>query len=102
MRVVQRQKVPPSAPCSREQLGFGTCAMMYMCFVHSQSRSRQRPKPFIIVHRIATPTVVISSSFKCLGMRCVTVVPDDNSFVERSKNFLEYDMVTQFHPLNNT
>jgi hypothetical protein len=43
----------------------------------------------------------VSSSLKSLGMRDVADVPNDKFLVERSTKFLEYDMVSQFHLLNN-
>jgi hypothetical protein len=39
----------------------------------------------------------VYSLFKCLSKRDVAVVEDDKFLIERSKQMLAYDMVTQLH-----
>jgi hypothetical protein len=45
--------------------------------------------------------IFVSSLFKCLSKRDVVVVQDDEFLVERSKQMLDYDMVTELHLFNN-
>ena len=45
--------------------------------------------------KVHLETTFVSSLFKGLSKRDVAVVEDDKFFVERSKQILNYDMVTQ-------
>jgi hypothetical protein len=51
--------------------------------------------------KVYLDTTFISSSFKGLSKRDVAVVQDDKFFIERSKQMLDYDMVTELHLFNN-
>jgi hypothetical protein len=46
-------------------------------------------------------TIFVSSLFKGLSKRDVAVVQDNKFLLERSKQILDYDMVTEFHLFNN-
>jgi uridine kinase len=51
--------------------------------------------------KIHLETTFVSSLFKDLSNRDAAVVQDDKFLVERSKQMLDYDMVTELHLLNN-
>jgi hypothetical protein len=51
--------------------------------------------------KVHLETTFVSSFFKGLSKRDATVVEDDKFLIERSKQMLAYDMVTQLHLFNN-
>jgi hypothetical protein len=51
--------------------------------------------------KVHLETTFVSSLFKGLSKRDVVIVQDDKFLVERSKQMLDYDMVTKLHLFNN-
>jgi hypothetical protein len=51
--------------------------------------------------KVRLETIFVSSLFKGLSKRDATVVEHDKFLLERSKQILEYNMVTELHLINN-
>jgi hypothetical protein len=51
--------------------------------------------------KVHLETTFVSFLFKCLSKRDAAVVQDDKFLIERSKQMLDYDMVTELHLFNN-
>jgi hypothetical protein len=63
-----------------------------------------RSNQHLVVHedgKVHLQIIFVSSLFKGLSKRDDVVVQDDEFLVERSKQMLDYDMVTELHLLNN-
>jgi hypothetical protein len=69
---------------------------MYIAYIRSNQHIVVREDA-----EVHLETIFVSSVFKGLSKRDVAVLEDDKFLVERSKQMLDYDMVTELRLFNN-